>query len=44
MLQISGEINKVFRPLWTFTYIIVSEEEKKRVKVVSKDPDNLLVC
>jgi hypothetical protein len=37
------EINKWFRPLWKFTYRIVSGEEKKRVKVVNKDPDNLLV-
>jgi wyosine [tRNA(Phe)-imidazoG37] synthetase (radical SAM superfamily) len=37
------EINKYFRPLWKFTYKIVSGEEKKRVKVVNKDPDNLLV-
>ena len=37
------EINKGFRPLWEFTYKIVSGEEKKRVRVVSKDPDNLLV-
>jgi hypothetical protein len=32
------EINKCFRPLWKFTYKIVSGEEKKRVKVVNKDP------
>jgi hypothetical protein len=37
------EINKGFRPLWEFTYKIVSGEENKRVKVVNKDPDNLLV-
>jgi hypothetical protein len=37
------EINKYFRPLWEFTYRIVSGETKKRVKVVNKDPDNLLV-
>jgi hypothetical protein len=36
-------INKRFRPLWKFTYKIVSGEESKRVKVVNKDPDNLLV-
>jgi hypothetical protein len=28
--------------LWEFTYRILYEE-KKRVKVVNKDPDNLLV-
>jgi hypothetical protein len=37
------EINKGFRSLWEFTYKIVSGEDKKRVKVVNKDPDNLLV-
>jgi hypothetical protein len=37
------EINKDFRPLWEFTYRIVSGEEKERVRVVNKDPDNLLV-
>ena len=37
------EINKRFRPIWEFTYKIVSGEEWKRVKVVNRDPDNLLV-
>jgi hypothetical protein len=37
------EINKRFRPLWKFTYKIVSGEDKERVKVVNKDPDNFLV-
>src|SRR5215208_1233345 len=37
------EINKGYRPIWKFTYKIVSGEEKKRVKVVNKDPGNLLV-
>jgi hypothetical protein len=37
------EINKYFRPIWKFTYKIVSREDKERVKVVNKDPDNLLV-
>jgi hypothetical protein len=37
------EINKGFRPIWEFTYKIVSGEEWKRVKVVNRDPDNLLV-
>ena len=32
-----------FRPIWEFTYKIVSGEEWKRVKVVNRDPDNLLV-
>jgi hypothetical protein len=37
-----AEINKWYRPIWEFTYRILYEE-KKRVKVVSKSPDNLLV-
>jgi hypothetical protein len=36
------EINKGFKPIWEFTYRIVNEE-KQRVRVVNKDPDNLLV-
>ena len=36
------EINKMFRPIWEFTYRIVSGEEK-RVKVENKNPDNLSV-
>jgi hypothetical protein len=37
------EINKRFRPLWKFTYKIVSGEAKERVRFVNNDPDNLLV-
>ena len=37
------QINKMFRPIWEFTYKTVSGEEWKRVKVVNRDPDNLLV-
>ena len=37
------KINKEFRPLWKFTYKVVSGEEGKRVRVVNKEPDNLLV-
>jgi hypothetical protein len=37
------EINKRFRPIWEFTYKIVSGEAKERVRVIKKDPDNLLV-
>jgi len=29
-----ADINKKFRPIWKFTYRIVSGEEMKRVKVV----------
>jgi hypothetical protein len=36
------EINKGFKPIWEFTYKIVNEE-KERVRVVNKNPDNLLV-
>lgn len=37
------EINKCFRPIWELTYRIVSGEEKSRVKVVKRDPNNLLL-
>ena len=37
-----AEINKWYRPIWEFTYKIVNEE-KERVRVVNKNPDNLLV-
>jgi len=36
------EINKEFRPIWEFTYKIVNEE-KEGIKVVNRDPHNLLV-
>ncbi|MGI8832965.1 MAG: hypothetical protein ACR2IS_10060 [Nitrososphaeraceae archaeon] len=36
------EINKGFKPLWGFTYRVLNEE-RKRVEVVNKDPNNLLV-
>ena len=38
-----AKINKCFRPIWEFTYRIVSGEENDRVRVLNKDPDNLLV-
>ena len=38
-----AEINKWYRPIWEFTYKIVNEE-KERVRVVNKNPDNLLVA
>jgi hypothetical protein len=34
--------NKGFKPIWEFTYRIVNEE-KERIKVVDKNPDNLFV-
>jgi hypothetical protein len=37
-----NNLNKDNKMLWEFTYRILYEE-KKRVKVVNKDPDNLLV-
>jgi hypothetical protein len=36
-------INKAFKPIWELTYKIVSGEENERVKVVNKDPHNLLL-
>jgi hypothetical protein len=35
------EINKNFKGLWRLTYRFVNEEQ--RIKVVNRDPDNLLV-
>jgi hypothetical protein len=43
VIKDTTQINKMFRPIWEFTYKIVSGEEWKRVKVVNRDPDNLLV-
>jgi hypothetical protein len=37
-----NNLNKENKVLWEFTYKILYEE-KERVKVVNKDPDNLLV-
>jgi hypothetical protein len=37
-----NNLNKDNKALWEFTYRILNEE-KKRVKVVNRDPDNLLV-
>ena len=37
-----NNLNKDNKVLWEFTYRILNEE-KERVKVVNKDPDNLLV-
>ena len=37
-----NNLNKDNKVLWEFTYRIL-HEEKERVKVVNKDPDNLLV-
>jgi hypothetical protein len=37
-----NNLNKDNKVLWEFTYRIL-HEEKKRVKVVNRDPDNLLV-
>jgi hypothetical protein len=40
--DVDREINKTFKPIWEFTYKIVCADEK-RVKLVKRDPDNLLV-
>jgi hypothetical protein len=40
--DVDKEINKTFRPIWGFTYKIVGADEK-RVRLVKRDPDNLLV-
>ena len=40
--NIIKNLNKDNKALWKFTYRILYEE-KKRVKVVNKNPDNLLV-
>jgi hypothetical protein len=40
--DIEREINKTFRLIWKFTYKIVCADEK-RVKLVNRDPDILLV-
>jgi hypothetical protein len=37
-----NNLNKDNKALWKFTYRILNEE-KERIKVVNKDPDNLLV-
>ena len=42
IIKDTTEINKGLRPIWEFTYKIV-DEEKEGVKVVNRDPDNLLV-
>jgi hypothetical protein len=36
------EINKTFEPIWQFTYKISGGEEE-RVRLVKRDPDNLIV-
>ena len=40
--DVDREINKTFKPIWEFTYKIVCADEK-RVRLVNRDPDNLLV-
>jgi hypothetical protein len=40
--DVDKEINKTFRPIWKFTYKIVGAEEQ-RVRLVNRDPDDLLV-
>jgi membrane-anchored protein YejM (alkaline phosphatase superfamily) len=38
----SNEIDKNLEPLWKFTYWLLNEQY--RIKIVNKDPDNLLVA
>jgi hypothetical protein len=40
--DVDKEINKTFRPIREFIYKIAGEEEQ-RVRLVNRDPDNLLV-
>jgi hypothetical protein len=40
--DVDREINKTFQLIWEFTYKIVCADEK-RVRLVNRDPDNLLV-
>jgi hypothetical protein len=40
--DVDREINKTFKSIWEFTYKIVCADEK-RVRLVNRDPDNLLV-
>jgi hypothetical protein len=40
--DVDKEINKTFRPIREFTYKIAGAEEQ-RVRLVNRDPDNLLV-
>ena len=39
---VDREINKTFRLIWEFTYKIAGAEEQ-RVRLLNRDPDNLLV-
>ena len=41
-IKVVTEINKTFKPIWRFTYKISGGEEA-RIKLVKRDPDNLLV-
>lgn len=40
--DVDREINKTFKSIWEFTYKIVCADER-RVRLVNRDPDNLLV-
>jgi hypothetical protein len=40
--DVDREINKTFKPIWEFTYKISGGEEAQ-IKLVKRDPDNLLV-
>jgi hypothetical protein len=38
-----NKIDKNLEALWPFTYLLVNTKTEERIKVVNKDPDNLLV-
>ena len=38
-----GKIDKNLEILWKFTYLLVNTKTEERIKVVNKDPDNLIV-
>lgn len=40
--DVDKEIYKTFRPIWEFIYKISGAEEK-RIRLVNRDPDNLIV-
>jgi hypothetical protein len=38
-----NKIDKNLEALWPFTYLLVNTKTEERIKIVNKDPDNLLV-
>lgn len=39
----ANQIDKNLEALWPFTYLLVNTKSEERIKVVKRDPDNLLV-